>query len=577
MKPTASPFLAALAPVAMGVFAAPVCAADRYWDTGTVDIAANGDGASGNASGAAALGTWNTTTKNWDQGAGLAHVAWDNGAIDTAIFGGTQANTIRVITLGSSITVNQIRIITGSTGNFRYDIGVATDTTNAITFGGTTYSDALPQIDASGAGNNNFPAKVTGDYTASGGVFIKHGSNITTPSSSGRFAFTNTSSTFVGDVVMLSGNLSVGTQMGNLANKLVLKGGALFVSGGAGTSTFARGIRVDAASGFATNSTGVGQIMDLTGAITGSGGITRYSNALSGSNSSDVRLSGDLSGYTGILENTGNNGNAVMTIQTTATSGGAWKLSGGTLKLNTTNDTHIANGVGKSDLLMNGGTLDMNSKSETINGLSGATGTVRNNLAASTATLTVGDGDATATFDGPIINGSGTVALTKIGGGVQTLGGSSTYTGDTLVDAGTLLINGSLGATAVTVDSDARIGGDGTLGGTLHFNVGADFQFSTTQTLTVNGASVTFGGFSITDLVGLDSSVDNGTYTLIDGTAAVSSTNLLNLGFANAHDLGNGKSAYFETGSLKVIVIPEPAALLLGGLGLLGLLRRSRA
>lgn len=46
---------------------------------------------------------------------------------------------------------------------------------------------------------------------------------------------------------------------------------------------------------------------------------------------------------------------------------------------------------------------------------------------------------------------------------------------------------------------------------------------------------------------------------------------------ANAVNVGNiGRQAYFASGSLNVVVIPEPQAALLGGLGLLPLLRRRR-
>ena len=51
---------------------------------------------------------------------------------------------------------------------------------------------------------------------------------------------------------------------------------------------------------------------------------------------------------------------------------------------------------------------------------------------------------------------------------------------------------------------------------------------------------------------------------------------LSHFGAANQLDLGNGKSAYFEAGSLNVVVVPEPAAALLGGIGMLALLRRRR-
>jgi hypothetical protein len=70
-------------------------------------------------------------------------------------------------------------------------------------------------------------------------------------------------------------------------------------------------------------------------------------------------------------------------------------------------------------------------------------------------------------------------------------------------------------------------------------------------------------------------SVADGIYTLIDTTATdFSLARLENFGLANAYDIGGGCSAYFRRGSLQLVVIPEPAAALLGGLGLLALLRR---
>jgi hypothetical protein len=83
--------------------------------------------------------------------------------------------------------------------------------------------------------------------------------------------------------------------------------------------------------------------------------------------------------------------------------------------------------------------------------------------------------------------------------------------------------------------------------------------------------------FGIDDLLGLDSSVDNGTYTLIDLTSTDFSTlNMDNFGVENAFDLGDGKSAYFQEGSLQVVVIPEPVTLGMLGMAaaLLLLIRR---
>src|SRR5262249_20959628 len=67
-----------------------------------------------------------------------------------------------------------------------------------------------------------------------------------------------------------------------------------------------------------------------------------------------------------------------------------------------------------------------------------------------TATLTTGSDNTSTTFSGTI---SGTGGLTKIGTGALTLTGVSSYTGATAVNAGTLVVNGSIANSAVTGES----------------------------------------------------------------------------------------------------------------------------
>ena len=203
------------------------------------------------------------------------------------------------------------------------------------------------------------------------------------------------------------------------------------------------------------------------------------------------------------------------------------------------------------------------------------------------STLTIG-GSNTASLNqmvSPIGDGAngGKLALTMSGAGTWTLTPTSisTYTGATTVSAGTLLVNGSLGNTAVSVGANGTIGGSGSLGGSLAFDGDATLNVvNLADALTIVG-SVTFGsGFGIDNLTGIDwDALDLNTgYTLLNNGTDFSAAGLDNFGLANAVSVGAlGRQAYFETGNLQVVLIPEPnVAALLGGLGILALLRRRR-
>lgn len=128
--------------------------------------------------------------------------------------------------------------------------------------------------------------------------------------------------------------------------------------------------------------------------------------------------------------------------------------TGATVQLSGTGGDQIFNGPFNAAfglVNMSGGTLDLNGLNEGFDRLTG-TGTVTNSLAATTSTLTLGTVDGSGSFNGELTDGSGTLALTKMGTGTLTLNGTNLYTGATTVSAGIL----SLG-TSGTVDSSASV------------------------------------------------------------------------------------------------------------------------
>ncbi|MDP4625607.1 MAG: autotransporter-associated beta strand repeat-containing protein [Akkermansiaceae bacterium] len=174
-----------------------------------------------------------------------------------------------------------------------------------------------------------------------------------------------------------------------------------------------------------------------------------------------------------------------------------------------------------------------------------------------------------------IISGSG--GIIQDGSGDLTLSGSNSYTGATTVSSGTLFVNGSLGATDVSVASGAILGGTGSIAGTLDFDGASFLNIVDIGTALAVTGNVTFGsGFGINNLTGWDlESTAADTYTLISGSN-IDFTNLDNVGLANAVTLGNGNKAYFQNGSLQLVIIPEPSVALLSALGVLALFRRRR-
>jgi autotransporter-associated beta strand protein len=118
-----------------------------------------------------------------------------------------------------------------------------------------------------------------------------------------------------------------------------------------------------------------------------------------------------------------------------------------------------------------------------LNGLTGA-GNVVNDATSTARTLTVGYNNATSIFAGAIKDNTGTggtVALTKTGGGILTLSGTNnTYTGGTIISAGTL-----------------KAGADNT----LPYGAGTG-DVTVTGTLDLNGFDLAINGLSGTSTAG---------------------------------------------------------------------------
>jgi len=306
--------------------------------------------------------------------------------------------------------------------------------------------------------------------------------------------------------------------------------------------------------------------------------------------------------------------------------GGLTKKSAGTLTLSGNNTytglTDVQAGtlsLGRSGgtiadtaaVQVSGGTLDV-ANSDTVGAVTLSSGTI-----SGTGTLTGTSYSLTNTGTISAALGGSGIAFTKTGAGTATLSGNNTYTGATNINSGKLIVDGSISTT--TVNNTGTLGGIGTVGALTAMSGGTvspgnsagilsagntDLQAGSILALELGGTSagVSYDRLNVTGsatLAGLLSLTVTGTYNnndllflvVNDGADPITGT------FSNyaegasfslgsqawkltylANNTGLNAGAFTGGNDVALMAIPEPsAALVVGGLGMLALLRRRRA
>ncbi|MES2919981.1 MAG: autotransporter-associated beta strand repeat-containing protein [Verrucomicrobiota bacterium] len=316
-----------------------------------------------------------------------------------------------------------------------------------IALGNATNTGALNFTNSVGLGATTRTLTVNSGVTFSGAVT---GSNGFTKAGTGALTITG-SSTYTGTTTITAGTLQAGHNNAFGSGTITLNGGFLNTGG----QTLANGISVATAP--TTGGIRFGANATLTGAITGASGATLNIAATS---ASSLYLNGDTSGFNGTMAIN----NAAGNVTASKSDGTASTNTGGV------STTYTVNSGGTYAFSINRGTFNMGA-------LSGNGKVAAPYNTASTSTVSIGALNTSTAFSGTLANnGSGVLALTKVGNGTVTLSGTNNYTGATTISAGTLAINGNqIAATGAVSVSNAgtRLIGTGTVGGNTTVNTGA--------------------------------------------------------------------------------------------------------
>jgi len=235
-----------------------------------------------------------------------------------------------------------------------------------------------------------------------------------------------------------------------------------------------------------------GATFDVNNAYNKVKGLIGDGNVTLGAGTGDrLRVAGDHVDrtFSGVISGSGNvikEGDGVWTLAGANTYSGDTKIESGTLRVS-------ANDRMGDNTLINvsaAGIFDLNDSFDKVKGLIGS-GSVT--LGSGTGDrLRVGGDHVNRTFSG-VISGAGNIY--KEGSGVWTLTGVNTLSGNTIVNAGSLIVNGSSSSSDHSIDAGAFLYGDGSIGAlTIYGRVSAGSASNVIGSLAVQSVNLENNG-----------------------------------------------------------------------------------
>ncbi|WP_252053472.1 autotransporter-associated beta strand repeat-containing protein [Acinetobacter silvestris] len=462
-------------------------------------------------------GIWGIGNTNWTDVNGRTNQAWSNnfavfqGAAGTVTVNGAQSITgMQFVTDGYSLvngTAGSLNLVNGSLGNatVRVDPNATAIIGVALNGAGTLgkYDTGTLVLNAT----NGY----TGGTVLNGGKLVV-GNNVAlgtgvVTAANGTALDSNTAAS-LSNAIVLNGGMTIGGSNALTLGGMVSGIGSLIKTGASsltlnGNNTYSGGTQLNdgtlilgnngAISSGALNVTGQSNL-DSTSALQLVNAVNLGSQLTLAGNQ-NTSLIGAITGNGSLVKN----GNGSLML------GGANNYSGGTT--------------------LNGGS--------TIGDTSSLQGAIVNNAALTFAQ------NADGIYTGNL-TGSGT--LHKTGTGQLLLSGNNTFTGNTLVQDGSLFVNGLFNSANVNVASGAKIGGSGQLGGAVQLDNGATLVGGGTAIPLSVGSLKLSSGTNLDFSLGLVSSftpvVNIAGNLILDGT----------LNISNAGDFGAGVYQLFRYG-----------------------------